>query len=164
MKRYYLTLFFQALFALAYSISPLVTKPYFSMDALVLLYVFWTMHYDGKVGLGPAFCLGLFQDVLLGSLLGEHALALTLVAYLSLKLIKRMTFFSYWQQALSVGALVLVNQLVVALLEALQGHFGSFTLLLYPALSSALFWLFIGYLLFRTETFYSTSAVTLMNK
>lgn len=143
MKKSSLLMLGQLLFALAYAVSPLPQWPILSFDPLIILFVYWVLHQDNPLYLGGGWLLGLLKDVLLGSLLGEHAFALTLVIYLLMKLAKRMRFFAIWQQALSVGALVLVNQLTIALLESLQGHFAPLSSLFYPTINSAVLWLVI---------------------
>ena len=48
-------------------------------DLLVVLLAFWGMHQPQRVGMGVAFVLGLLIDVDRSSLLGQHALAYTLL-------------------------------------------------------------------------------------
>jgi len=43
---------------------------------LALLLAFWTLTVPGKVGMTTAFILGLAEDVLYGTLLGQNALIL----------------------------------------------------------------------------------------
>ena len=47
--------------------------------ALVLIY--WCMAVPHRIGVAIAFLLGVFLDVMSGALLGQHALALTVVAF-----------------------------------------------------------------------------------
>jgi len=48
-------------------------------DFVALVLVFWGIHQPRKVGIGVAFCMGLLMDVHDASLLGENALAYTLL-------------------------------------------------------------------------------------
>jgi hypothetical protein len=50
-------------------------------DFVALVLLFWNVHQPRKVGMGIAFSLGLLMDVHNASLLGEHALAYTLLSY-----------------------------------------------------------------------------------
>ena len=50
--------------------------------ALVLIY--WSMALPGRVGLWFAFFCGIVLDTLLGTLLGQHALALVIIIFLNL--------------------------------------------------------------------------------
>ena len=49
-------------------------------DLLALVLVFWNVHQPRRVGVGLAFMFGLLMDVHQGALLGQHALAYTLLA------------------------------------------------------------------------------------
>ena len=50
-------------------------------DFVALVLLFWNVHQPRKVGMGIAFMLGILMDVHNASLLGEHALAYTLLSY-----------------------------------------------------------------------------------
>ena len=53
---------------------------------LALLLAFWALYMPHKVGMVTAWCLGLTEDVLYGTLLGQNALILTLITFLVLSL------------------------------------------------------------------------------
>lgn len=78
--------------------------------ALVLIY--WCLALPERVGVGTAWTLGLMIDVLTGTLLGQHALGLSIVAYLTLKMYQRLRVFPMWQMALSIMVLVAMQQMV----------------------------------------------------
>ncbi|RZI80064.1 MAG: rod shape-determining protein MreD, partial [Rubrivivax sp.] len=50
-------------------------------DLLAVALVFWNVHQPRRVGVGVAFAFGVFMDVHQGALLGQHALAYTLLSY-----------------------------------------------------------------------------------
>lgn len=79
--------------------------------ALVLLY--WCLALPERVGIGIGWFSGLLLDVIYGSVLGQHALAKTLLAFLALKLHLRIRIFPVWQQALVVGLMLAMNHLIV---------------------------------------------------
>ena len=60
---------------------------------LALLLAFWVLYMPHKVGMVTAFCLGLAEDVLYGTLLGQNALILTLITFLILSLQQRIRMF-----------------------------------------------------------------------
>ena len=60
---------------------------------LALLVSFWTLAVPSKVGMTTAFVLGLAEDVLYGTLLGQNALILTLITFLVLSLQQRLRIF-----------------------------------------------------------------------
>ena len=59
--------------------------------ALVLLY--WGIYQLRKVGFLPAFLLGLAMDVADGSLLGQHALAYSVMMFAAIFLHRRVSMF-----------------------------------------------------------------------
>ncbi len=61
---------------------------------LALLVSFWTLAVPNKVGMTTAFVLGLAEDVLYGTLLGQNALVLTLITFLVLSLQQRLSMFT----------------------------------------------------------------------
>jgi hypothetical protein len=58
-------------------------------DFVALVLVFWGVHQPRKVGIGTAFFLGLLMDVHDATLLGENALAYTLLSYFAIMLHRR---------------------------------------------------------------------------
>ena len=81
---------------------------------LALVLVYWLIEAPDRVGLGIAFLMGLAVDITFGSLLGEQALRLVVMAFIIQRFRARMRFFPVSQQALAIGAL-LVNDRVIAM-------------------------------------------------
>lgn len=77
-----------------------------------LVLIYWCLALPERVGVGTAWVLGLMLDVLTGTLLGQHALGLSIVAFLALKMYQRLRVFPMWQQALSIMVLVAMQQMV----------------------------------------------------
>ncbi len=88
--------------------------------ALILLY--WALALPERVGVGVAWLTGFFQDALLGTLLGQHALAFALICYLVLRFHQRIRPVPPWQQALVVLGLLLIGQLVILWVNGLIGR------------------------------------------
>jgi rod shape-determining protein MreD len=78
--------------------------------ALVLIY--WAMALPHRVGVGVGFSVGIVLDVLTGTLLGQHALGLSIVAFATVKLHQRVRVFPLWQQSLVVLVLLVVEHLL----------------------------------------------------
>jgi rod shape-determining protein MreD len=97
-----------SLIALPDVVRPL--KPFW----LALVVIYWGLEAPERMGLGLAFVLGICADFLTGSLIGEQAARLAILAFIVLRLRSRMRFFPMLQQALAVLAL-LVNDRVVQL-------------------------------------------------
>ena len=87
--------------------------------ALVLIY--WSLETLNMVSLGMAFCTGIVLDLFTGSLLGLHALSLSVIVYLALRFRARLRFFPPWQQALSVLALLLNDRIILLWIISLRG-------------------------------------------
>ena len=114
---------------------------------LALLLAFWTLHLPHKVGMTTAFVLGLAEDVLYGTLLGQNALVLVLITFLVLSLQQRLRMFPMWQQSLVILVIFGLAQLVQLWLSALTGNRQPTLALVWPAVISALLWPWISFAL-----------------
>ena len=111
-----------------------------SPDLLALVLVFWNVHQPRRVGVGLAFVFGLVMDVHQGALLGQHALAYTLLSYFAITVHRRVLWFSLASQALHVFPLFLAAHGVSLLTRLLVGGmFPGWWILLAP-LFEALLW------------------------
>ena len=81
-------------------------------DFVALVLVFWGIHQPRKVGIGIAFCMGLLMDVHDATLLGENALAYTLLSYLAIMIHRRVLWFPLVTQAMHVFPLLLMTQAI----------------------------------------------------
>ena len=88
-------------------------------DFVALVLIFWSVHQPRKVGIGLAFLMGLLMDVHNASLLGENALAYTLLSYFAIMIHRRMLWFRPMTQALHVLPLLVMMQVVQMLIQAL---------------------------------------------
>ncbi|MEF1435534.1 rod shape-determining protein MreD, partial [Neisseria gonorrhoeae] len=77
-------------------------------DFVALVLLFWNVHQPRKVGMGIAFFLGLLMDVHNASLLGEHALAYTLLSYGAITIHRRVLWMSLGVQTFAVMPLLVV--------------------------------------------------------
>ena len=59
-------------------------------DLLAVALVFWSVHQPLRIGVGVAFAFGLLIDVQQGALLGQHALAYTVLGYVSVFMHRRL--------------------------------------------------------------------------
>ena len=77
---------------------------------LVLLY--WAIALPHRVGVGSGFVAGILLDVLTGTLLGQHALGLSIVTFIAIQLHQRIRVFPFWQQSLGILILLLIEHLL----------------------------------------------------
>ncbi len=108
-------------------------------DLLALVLVFWTVHQPLRVGVGLAFVFGVLMDVHAGALLGQHALAYTLMSFFAIMLHRRLLWFSVGAQAVQILPLFLAATLVsLAVRMIAGGMFPGWDVLLAPLIQSAL--------------------------
>jgi len=120
-------------------------------DFVALVLVFWCVRQPRLVGLGAGWLLGLLMDVGNGVLMGQHALAYSLLAFLSISLSRRILWFSLWAQALHVLALLVAAQLVAAAVRLAAGaEFPGWSILAGPAIGAFL-WPFLTTLLLMPQ-------------
>ncbi len=114
---------------------------------VLLVLIYWCMALPERIGVGIAWLTGLLLDVLRSGLLGQHALSLAIVAYITLQLYQRLRIFPLWQQAFSVFILVLLHLMLQLWIKGISGqHTDAWTALL-PAFTSTLLWPFVFLLL-----------------
>jgi rod shape-determining protein MreD len=115
-------------------------------DFVALALVFWSIHQPRKVGIGVAFLMGLLMDVHDASLLGENALAYTLLSYFAITIHRRVLWFPIGVQALHVFPLLMLTQAVQMVVRLIIS--GKFPGWLYFAESivSALLWPLVTWL------------------
>ena len=106
--------------------------------ALTLIY--WCIALPQRVGIAAGLLLGVGLDVLEGSVLGQNAFALVVVALLSQILYQRLRVYSLVQQAAVVFILVGINQLICQWVQNLEGASVLPRQFLLPAVTSALLW------------------------
>ncbi|MGV0036510.1 MAG: rod shape-determining protein MreD [Candidatus Azotimanducaceae bacterium WSBS_2022_MAG_OTU7] len=109
-------------------------------DWVVMVLVYWIIALPHRVGIPTAWLVGIAMDILLGSLIGQHALTYVLIAYVTVSLYQRLRMFSVWQQATILFALLGLNQLIGFSIESIAGLTDWSLWYLLPALSGAFLW------------------------
>ena len=102
-------------------------RPYW----LALVLVYWIIEAPERIGLGFAFLLGVLADLAFGTLLGEQALRLTVMAFIVQRFRAQLRFFPLSQQALAVAGLLLNDRVVGAAVHMALGE---------PQLPSSFWW------------------------
>lgn len=127
--------------ALALSVWPL---PEWAMPGrpewVALMVIFWVMILPHRVGIASAFVCGVLLDGLVGSVFGLHALALTLIAFLTYRLHSRVRVFPLAQQTLAVLILVGLYQLICRLIQGAIDPVPITLVYWLPTLTSAFIW------------------------
>ena len=137
-----------SLVALALGVLPLPQAlEAFRPDFLVLVVLYWSIELPRAGGLTLAFVAGLALDVIQGVVLGQHALALTLIAAWATHLRLRLRVFSILSQSLTIFALLTAYQFVLFWVDGATGNpVTNFGRWLAPVIGALLWPLIIGIL------------------
>ncbi|MBI3376178.1 MAG: rod shape-determining protein MreD [Betaproteobacteria bacterium] len=127
-------------FALALFVNFLPWRdPALAPDFVALVLTFWCVRQPRLVGLGVGWLLGLFTDAGNGVLLGQHALAYSMLAFGAITLSRRILWFPMTQQSLHVAVLLVAVQLVTVAVRVASGaDFSGWRVLVGPLLGAAL--------------------------
>ena len=109
-------------------------------DLLALTLVFWNVHQPRRIGVGVAFAFGLMMDVHDGALLGQHALAYTLLSYFAITIHRRLLWFTVLSQAVQILPLFLAAHAVSVVIRLLAGGVFPGWELLFAPMFEALLW------------------------
>ncbi|MDN3543076.1 MAG: rod shape-determining protein MreD [Roseateles asaccharophilus] len=141
---------FSLLLALLVDMVP-VGRQAWMPDVLALVLVFWNVHQPRRVGVGWAFVFGLLVDVQHGALLGQHALAYSVLSFGAIALHRRLLWFGLLGQAAQVLPLFLLAQAISVLVRLMVGGmWPGWTLVLAPVLEAAL-WPLASWLLLAPQ-------------
>lgn len=106
----------------------------------LMVCVYWIVMLPNYFGIGMTWLIGLLVDVLNGSLLGEHALAMTVAACIAVKIQIRFRLFPWMQQAIAVFVIIFVYQLILFCVEGFSGQPPLRWLYWLSSVTSMLFW------------------------
>ena len=138
------------LFALALNLIPL-GRADVRPDFLALVLVFWNVNQPRRVGVGLAFVFGLMMDVNSGALLGQHALAYTLLSYFAVTIHRRLSVFTPAAQAVQILPLWYAAHAVSVIIRMAAGDaFPGWQVFLAPMLESLL-WPLASWLLLAPQ-------------
>jgi rod shape-determining protein MreD len=112
----------------------------FRPDWVGLTLIFWCLALPYRIGVGSGFFAGLFLDVLTGTLLGQHALALSVIAYVCVRLHQRIRVYPMWQKSLTVLVLLILHQLSTLWIDSTIGRPARPPSYWIPSLVGALIW------------------------
>jgi rod shape-determining protein MreD len=108
-------------------------------DFLAVALVFWNVHQPRRVGIFAAFVFGVMMDVHDGALLGQHALAYSLLSFFAITIHRRLLWFNLPSQAVQIFPLFLAAHLVsLAVRMTAGGMFPGWWVLVSPVIEAAL--------------------------
>ena len=134
--------------AMALRIAPLPPAwPALNPDWVALLLLYWTLMAPERAGVFTALLVGLATDTLTGRLLGQHALAYVVMAYLNLRVRASLATFPVAMQSLWVGLLLLLGELLVLWTQRVELAESMRLTYWLPALTGALAWPLVVWLM-----------------
>jgi len=113
--------------------------------------VYWGIFAPHAGGIFAPWLAGLGLDVFKGDVLGQHALAVALVAYIAMSLHQRLRNQTLIQQSLFVFAVLTLDEFVVWGIEGWSGHPGATPWRWIQPMIGAMLWPFVALLLGRTH-------------
>ncbi len=115
-----------------------------------MIAIYWSMVLPRTYSIGSAWITGLLLDVLLSAPLGQNALGLVLIVYITSRMNEQFLSAPVIQQTIYVVLLLLTRQFISFWINGMTSHLPD-NLLVYfvPSLLSLLLWPWI-YILMRT--------------
>ena len=114
----------------------------FRPNWLALLMIFWAMQLPRTWSVGSAWIVGIVLDVSYGTLLGQHALALCLVVFATVRFHLLMRVFPMSQLSATVFALLTLYQFVLYWVNGVAGVTAPAMTYWAPVLTGTLVWPF----------------------
>lgn len=115
----------------------------FRPDWLALLVIFWAMQLPRTWSVGSAWVIGLVLDVSSGTLIGQHALALCLVAFATVRFHLLMRVFPLSQLSATIFALLAMYQFILYWVNGVAGVSAPSVVYWAPVITGTLIWPFL---------------------
>jgi len=127
--------------ALMLAIAPMPTwAEAFRPDWVTLTLIYWAMNLPRTYSVGWAWIIGLVLDVAQGTLLGQHALALSLVIFVTARFHLQMRQFPALQLMATVLALLSLYQFILFWINGVAGVNTPAIAYWGPVLTGSLIW------------------------
>lgn len=119
----------------------------FRPDWLALALLYWAMTLPRTWSVGSAWLVGLVLDVAQGTLLGQHALALSVIVFVTVRMHLLMRVFPMSQLAATVFALLALYQFILFWVNGVAGIPVAPIQYWAPVISGTLLWPLVASLL-----------------
>ena len=114
----------------------------FRPDWLALLMIFWAMQLPRTWSVGSAWVVGIVLDVAHGTLLGQHALALCVIVFITVRFHLLMRVFPLSQLTATVFALLALYQFILFWVNGVAGVNAPTITYWAPVITGAVLWPF----------------------
>jgi len=115
----------------------------FRPDWLALVVIFWAMQLPRTWSVGSAWMIGIVLDVSYGTLLGQHALALCVVAFATVRFHLLMRVFPLSQLSATIFALLALYQFILFWVNGVAGVSAPTITYWAPVITGTLIWPFL---------------------
>ena len=115
----------------------------FRPDWLALVVIFWAMQLPRTWSVGSAWIIGIVLDVSYGTLLGQHALALCVIAFATVRFHLLMRVFPMSQLAATIFALLALYQFILFWVNGVAGVSAPTITYWAPVITGTLIWPFL---------------------
>lgn len=115
----------------------------FRPDWLALVVIFWAMQLPRTWSVGSAWIIGIVLDVSYGTLLGQHALALCVVAFATVRFHLLMRVFPLSQLSATIFALLALYQFILFWVNGVAGVSAPTITYWAPVITGTLIWPFL---------------------
>ena len=115
----------------------------FRPDWVALLLIFWAMQLPRTWSVGTAWIVGVVLDVAYGSLLGQHALALSVVVFVTVRFHLLMRVFPLSQLTATVFALLSLYQFLLFWINGVAGVTAPVSSYWGPVITGTMLWPFL---------------------
>jgi len=115
----------------------------FRPDWLAMLVIFWAMQLPRTWSVGTAWIIGIILDVSQGTLLGQHALALCCVAFITVRMHLLMRVFPLPQLTATVFPILAIYQFLLFWINGVAGNHAPAIAYWGPVISGTLLWPFL---------------------
>jgi len=112
----------------------------FRPDWLALIMIFWAMQLPRTWSVGTAWLVGIILDVSYGSLLGQHALALCFIVFVTVRFHLLMRVFPLSQLTATIFALLALYQFILFWVNGVAGVTAPSVTYWGPVLSGTVLW------------------------
>ena len=134
-------IFMTLMIALVLALLPMPDWTIWLRPAWVLLVlIYWAMTVPYLVSVGVAWTMGIVVDLMNGTVLGEHALAFTIVVYFVSRMHIRLRMYPLLQQGMSILFFVLLYQFIVYCIQGFIGELPRSNLYWLSSITSMLLW------------------------
>ncbi len=114
----------------------------FRPDWLALLLIFWAMQLPRSYSVGTAWIVGIVLDVAYGTLLGQHAVALCVIVFVTVRFHLLMRVFPLSQLTLTVFALIALYQFILFWINGVAGVKAPSITYWAPVITGSILWPF----------------------